>query len=151
MKRNWRLRKLIEAVGNLEYEVTGTAYNHLAHSVIERMLSMKVGHAIEKGLETACDGCICQETILSLPMEDIRTCGIAARKMPEEELAKLVDMTDDEVRASLMRIRGIGKWTVDMCLIFYLGRSDILPVEDGAIRQMFQWLYGEPITNANVR
>lgn len=161
MDRDWRLRQLIKTVGNLEYEVTGTPYSHVAHSIIEQMLSMKVGQVIEARLSEACGGCICQDSILSLPIEDIKACGISARKaqtlidlareMPEEALAKLADLPDEEVRATLTRIRGIGKWTADMYLIFYLGRPDVLPVEDGAIRQVFLWLYGAPITDVNVR
>ena len=55
--------------------------------------------------------------------------------------------TDDEVRAALYRTKGIGRWTADMFLIFHLGRPDVLPLEDGAVRQAFLWLYGVPITD----
>lgn len=160
-ERDWRLRHLIHAVGDLEYSASGTAFSHLAHSVIEQMLSMKVGRAIETRLKELCNGSICQETILGLSVDEIRSTGISARKaetlhelartFPEQALAKLINMSDDEVRAALTTVRGIGKWTADMYLIFYLERPDVLPVEDGAIRQVFQWLYGAPLTDAGVR
>lgn len=102
MERDWRLRHLIEAVGDLSYEVSGSAFEHVAHSVIEQMLSMKVGRTIEGRLRELCGG-------------------------------------------------GIGRWAADMFLIFYLERPDILPVEDGAVRQVFRWLYSAPLTDDNVR
>jgi len=160
-ERDWRLGRLMAAVGELDYEVGGPAYAHLAHSVIEQMLSMKAGRTIQSRLEAACGGSVTQEAVLALPMEEIRACGIAARKaqaivdlaraMPQERLDALAALPDDEVRAELTSIKGIGKWTADMYLIFHLDRPDVLPVEDGAIRQVFQWLYGAPITDANVR
>ena len=159
--RDWRLRQLINAVGDLEYEVTGTAFEHVAHSVIEQMLSMKVGRAIEGRVRELCGGEITSEAILSLSVEEIRSTGVAARKaqtlrelaekFPEPRLQELADLPDDRVREALTSVRGIGKWTADMFLIFYLERPDVLPVEDGAVRHVFQWLYGAPMTDDNVR
>lgn len=161
MERDWRLRHLIEAVGNLSYEASGSAFEHVAHSVIEQMLSMKVGRTIEGRLRGLCGGKITGEAVLSLSLEEIRSCGVAARKaatlqelartMPEQRLRALAGLSDDEVRAALTAVRGIGRWTDDMFLIFYLERPDILPVEDGAVRQVFRWLYGAPLTDDNVR
>jgi DNA-3-methyladenine glycosylase II len=161
MERDWRLRHLIEAVGDLSYEVSGSAFEHVAHSVIEQMLSMKVGRAIEDRLRGLCGGEITGEAVLSLSLEEIRSCGIAARKaatlqelartMPEQRLHSLAGLSDDEVRSALTAVRGIGRWTADMFLIFYLERPDVLPVEDGAVRQLFRWLYGAPLTDENVR
>lgn len=161
MERDWRLRHLIEAVGNLSYEVSGSAFEHVAHSVIEQMLSMKVGRTIEGRLRELCGGEITGEAVLSLSLEEIRSCGVAARKaatlqelartMPEQRLQGLAVLSDDEVRAALTTVRGIGRWTADMFLIFYLERPDVLPVEDGAVRQVFRWLYGAPLTDDNVR
>lgn len=161
MERDWRLRHLIEAVGDLSYEVSGSAFEHVAHSVIEQMLSMKVGRTIEGRLRGLCGGEITGEAVLSLSLEEIRSCGVAARKaatlqelartMPKQRLQALAVLSDDEVRAALTAVRGIGRWTADMFLIFYLERPDVLPVEDGAVRQVFRWLYGAPLTDDNVR
>jgi DNA-3-methyladenine glycosylase II len=99
--------------------------------------------------------------VLSLSPEQIRSCGVAARKaatlqelsrtMPEQRLRALAGLSDDEVRSALTAVRGIGRWTADMFLIFFLERPDVLPVEDGAVRQVFRWLYGAPLTDGNVR
>lgn len=161
MERDWRLGHLIEAVGDLSYEVSGSAFEHVAHSVIEQMLSMKVGRAIEGRLRELCGGEITGGAVLSLSLEEIHSCGVAARKaatlqelartMPEQRLRALAVLSDDEVRSALTAVRGIGRWTADMFLIFYLERPDVLPVEDGAVRQVFRWLYGAPLTDDNVR
>lgn len=50
-----------------------------------------------------------------------------------------------------MALPGVGVWTCDMFLLFYLGFPDILPVEDGALRQAFRWLYGAEITDSGVQ
>ena len=161
MERDWQLRHLTEAVGDLSYEVSGSASEHVAHSVIEQMLSMKVGRTIEGRLRELCGGEITGEAVLSLSPEEIRSCGVAARKaatlqelartMPEQRLRALAGLSDDEVRSALTAVRGIGRWTADMFLIFYLERPDVLPVEDSAVRQVFRWLYGAPLTDDNVR
>lgn len=61
-----------------------------------------------------------------------------------------IGLPDDEVRSALTTARGIGRWTADTFLIFCLERPDVLPVEDGAVRQVFRWLYGAPLTDDNV-
>ncbi len=161
MERDWRLRHLIETVGDLRYEAPGSAFGHVAHAVIEQMLSIKAGRTIEGRLRGLCGGQITSEAILSLSLDEIRSCGVAARKaatlqelartMPEPKLQALAELPDDEVRAALTAVRGVGKWTADMFLIFYLERPDVLPVEDGAVRQVFTWLYGAPLADGNVR
>lgn len=161
MERDWRLRHLIEAVGDLSYEVSGSAYEHVAHSAIEQMLSMKVGRTIEGRLRELCGGELTGKTVLSLSLEEIRSCGVAARKtatlqelartISEQRLRTLSKLSDDDVRTALTAVHDIGKWTADMFLIFYLERPDVLPVEDGAVRQVFKWLYDAPITDENVR
>ena len=144
-------------MGDLSYEVSGSAFEHVAHSVIEQMLSMKVGRTIEDKLRGLCGGEITGEAVLSLSLEEICSCGIAARKaatlqeLAEPELRALATLPDDEVRRALTAVHGIGRWTADIFLIFYLGRPDVLPVEDGAVRQVFRWLYGAPLTDDNVR
>lgn len=161
MERDWRLRHLIETIGDLSYEVTGGAYEHVAHSVIGQMLSMKVGHAIEGRLRGLCGGEITCKAVISLSVEEIRSCGIAARKaaalqelartMPKPELRALAGLSDDEVRCALTAVHGLGKWTDDMFLIYYLGRPDVLHVGDGAVGRVFKWLYGAPLTDDNLR
>lgn len=57
-------------------------------------------------------------------------------------LERLDSMTDDEVMASLTAVKGVGRWTAEMILIFQLGRPDILPVDDVGLLRAIQTLYG---------
>jgi len=52
-------------------------------------------------------------------------------------------MTDEEILARLIQIKGVGRWTVEMLLIFNLGRPDVLPVDDLGVRKGFQFAYGK--------
>ncbi|MCI1933852.1 MAG: hypothetical protein LKJ31_01950 [Atopobiaceae bacterium] len=95
-------------MGDLSYEVSGGAYERVAHSVIEQMLSMKVGRTIEGRLRRLCGSEITCEAVLSLSLEEIRSCSVAVRKatilqelaraLPKCVLRALAGLPDDEVR-----------------------------------------------------
>lgn len=156
-ERDFRLRHLMYRIGDLKYDPPETAFHCLAHSIIEQMLSMKAGLAIESRLIACCDGAFMPERVKALAVEEVKACGMSLRKAQslhslaeyalENDLEDLRHATDAEVSATLQKLPGIGKWTCDMFLLFYLERPDILPVEDGALRQSFGWLYGVPITS----
>lgn len=93
--------------------------------------------------------------LLDLSDEELRGAGVSANKLKslrdlaqrtvEGEIpgfAKLERMDDDEIIDRLTRVRGIGKWTVEMLLIFHLGRPDVLPVDDLGVRKGFARAYG---------
>ena len=148
-------------MGDLEYRKATSAFENIAHSIIEQMLSMKAGHTIERRLREACGGNLSPEAVASLSTQTIRSCGVSMRKAEclvglaeyacAHDLEAFSMAEENDIRASLTALPGIGKWTCDMFLLFYLGFPDILPIEDGALRQAFQWLYGAPITNPDVR
>lgn len=156
-KRDWRLRHLMERIGDLEYSPSDTAFQSLAHSIIEQMLSMKAGRAIEERLLDLCEDELTPHRVASLAIESIKTCGMSMRKARylhslaeyalTHDLESFANLSDAAVSAELQKLPGIGKWTCDMFLLFYLGRPDVLPVEDGALRQSFEWLYGATITS----
>lgn len=150
-ERDFRLRHLMKHIGNLEYSRPESAFHSLAHSIIEQMLSMRVGQLIESRLRDLCGGEYTPERIVSTPVEDIKACGVSFRKAQSlqklaeyalsNNLEALAELSDEEIHKSLIKLPGIGKWTCDMFLLFYLERPDVLPVEDGAFRQSFEWLY----------
>ncbi len=71
-------------------------------------------------------------------------CDLAAKTLDGTvpTLARLRRMTDEEIVERLTQVRGIGRWTVEMLLIFRLGRPDVLPVGDFAVRKGFAHAYG---------
>ncbi len=164
-ERDFRLGRLIAHIGTYAYEVpersADVAFERLAHSVIEQMLSMKVGRTIEGRLAELCGGQVSRDAVQQLSVDEIRGCGISWRKaktlqgltetFTDEMLEGLWDLSDDEVRKALTSAKGVGRWTADMFLIFTLDRPDVLPLEDGAIRQVFSWLYGVPLADATAQ
>jgi DNA-3-methyladenine glycosylase II len=95
--------------------------------------------------------------ILATPDERLRAAGmsrgkVAAVKDLSEKmldgtvptLARLKKMEDADIISRLVQVRGIGPWTVEMLLIFRLGRPDILPVSDFGVRKGFMLTYGTP-------
>jgi len=156
-ERDFRLRHLMHRIGDLKYDPPKTAFHNLAHSIIEQMLSMKAGRAIESRLRELCEGNYTPESLACIPAESIKSCGMSLRKAQSlktlaeyalaNDLEALAELTDEDVYKELIQLPGIGKWTCDMFLLFYLERPDVLPIEDGALRQAFEWLYGVPIVS----
>jgi DNA-3-methyladenine glycosylase II len=95
------------------------------------------------------------QMVLAAPAESLRAAGFsfakvaALRDLAEKTLAAVVpaaatlrELTDEEIITRLTQVRGIGRWTVEMLLIFHLGRPDVLPVDDFGVRSGFRAAYG---------
>lgn len=72
----------------------------------------------------------------------LKDLALAAKEKRVPTRARMKRMTDEEIINSLTPIRGVGRWTVEMLLIFGLGRTDVLAVDDFAIRKAIMILYG---------
>lgn len=152
-KKDKRLAKLISMVGPISYEVHDDQYEFIVHEIIEQMLSIKAGNKIFSKLVYLCRGKVTPETVSKLTDEEIKSIGTAASKVSyirsvtdatldgSLDYKVLETMTDDEVFSKLTAIKGIGKWTANMYLIFVLNRMDILPTNDAAFLQTYKWLY----------
>jgi len=94
------------------------------------------------------------EDLAGVTDEQIRACGFsfakikAIRDIAEKTLSgvvptsrQIVKLSDDEIVARLTEVRGVGRWTVEMLLIFQLGRFDVLPVDDFGVRTGFHHAY----------
>jgi len=95
------------------------------------------------------------EAMLAMPVPELRSAGLSAAKTAAmKDLATnalegiiphakdLAKMSDEEVIARLSAVRGVGKWTVEMSLMFRLGRPDVLPVDDLGVRNGFDRVHG---------
>ena len=152
-KKDKRLAKVISQIGVITYEPYTDGYAFLIHEIIEQMLSIKAGAKIYGRLKDLCDGHITPEAISQLTDDQIRSTGTSTGKVSyirslthaitlgQLDLSQLSELEDAEVTKSLTAIRGIGTWTAKMYLIFVLDRNDILPVEDAAFLQAYEWLY----------
>jgi len=148
-----RLAKVISMIGPISYCTHNDPYKFLIHEVIEQMLSVKAANKIFERLETLCNGTISPAVIDSLSDEQIKSIGTSNAKVTfirsitdavnskELDFSSLSTMSDEEVYSALTKVRGIGKWTAKMYLMFVLDRQDILPIEDAAFLQSYKWLY----------
>ena len=95
------------------------------------------------------------ERVLATPEETLRGCGFSAAKLAavRDICARTLDgtvptrgraarLSDADLIARLTAIRGVGRWTVEMLLIFTLGRPDVLPVDDFGVREGYRVLFG---------
>lgn len=94
-------------------------------------------------------------TLLAIPQEKLRAAGLsfnkiaALRDLAEKTIAGIVPdsptlntLGDEAIIERLTQVRGVGRWTVEMLLMFQLGRPDVLPVDDFGVRAGFQYAYG---------
>ena len=153
-ERDKRLSKLIRLVGPITYTThNDDPYAFLIHEIIEQMLSIKAAATIYSRLLDLCDDNLTPKVINSLSTEQIRSTGTSSKKaeyikeITENVLSgklvfdELTELSDDEVYKKLLLYRGIGHWTAKMYLLFVLDRPDILPYEDVAFLQSYEWMY----------
>jgi 3-methyladenine DNA glycosylase/8-oxoguanine DNA glycosylase len=152
------LGDIIKQVGPLRLEPRpGTIFAALLKSIVYQQLSGKAAATIH-GRVVALLPRVAKEqpqALLDLSEEQLRGAGLSANKtLAVRDLARrtvdgslpsrrrTVKMTDEEIIEALTEVRGIGRWTVEMLLIFWLGRPDVLPLDDLGIRKGFALVYG---------
>ncbi len=134
---------------------TGDVYFNLMESIVSQQLSVKAADTIFKRfLALFPDQKPHAEWLLKVPAEQLRAVGLSGQKAGYLQNVALFSqendleqrdwsaMTDDEIIEMLTKIKGVGRWTVEMVLMFTLGREDVLPLDDLGIQQGFQKLYG---------
>ena len=151
MNRDSNLACLMRAIGDYEYSVNDEYFANLCHSIVEQMLSMKVGNTLFGRLEDKCGGRVTIETVRRLDIDEIRSIGVSRRKAEsimslshgttESKLRRLNELDDNQIIAYLTSFNGVGLWTAKMFLIFSLDRKDVLPYEDAAFLAVYKWLY----------
>jgi DNA-3-methyladenine glycosylase II len=126
----------------------------LIGSIMSQQLSVKVADVIYGRFLQLYNGKEPRtQQVLDTPPETLRSIGLSnakvsyvhnvARFVQEEKLtdARLRKMSDEELIAYLTRIKGVGRWTVEMLLMFYLGREDVFACDDWGIQQAMNKLY----------
>jgi DNA-3-methyladenine glycosylase II len=154
-RRDPRLRPLIKRVGPCTLQTHPDAFRVLASSIISQQISTKAAASISQRVHTLCGrGGIRPMNMARLSDEDLRTAGLSTSKLlsirslteyflDRPRLVRdLKEMPDEEVIETLIPIRGIGVWTAQMFLIFYLGRPDVLPTADFGVKAGVRDLFG---------
>lgn len=152
------MRKLIREIGacKLEPESRRSPFQSLVLAVAHQQLHANAARNILNRFKKLFPGRKFPkpEDLASVTDEQLRACGFsfnkikAIRDIAEKTLSgvvpssrQIVKLSDDEIIARLTEVRGVGRWTVEMLLIFQLGRENILPADDFGVRSGFRVAY----------
>ena len=151
------LRAVIDRVGPFEASYEPDLWWSLVDAIASQQLSVKAASTIIGRVEAIGGGTRpTPHALLALPEDALRAAGLSRAKVAavKDLAAKWLDGTlepdrlpvlpDDEVVEHLVRVRGIGRWTAEMTLIFTLRRPDVLPVDDLGLRVAVQRAYALP-------
>jgi DNA-3-methyladenine glycosylase II len=157
-KADETLARLVRRVGPFAMQIRHlhNPFEALARNIIYQQLHGNAAAAIHaRVLALGGRARLRPRDILDAPDESLRGAGLSGAKTAAlrdlaartldgtvPTLARLRRMTDEEIVERLTQVRGIGRWTVEMLLIFRLGRPDVLPVGDFAVRKGFAHAYG---------
>jgi DNA-3-methyladenine glycosylase II len=152
-----KLGAVIDQVGECrlgQIQLPGDLLYSLARSIVHQQLSTKSATSIHnRFLELYRDCGITAEAILETPDETLRGVGFSRQKIAylkdlahhiQTELPTLEELEkldDEEIIQALTKVKGIGRWTVQMLLIFRLHRWDVLPIDDLGIRAGIRQIY----------
>lgn len=158
------MKRLIPQFGNACLQSRGDAFVTLARSIVGQQISVKAAQSVWNRFE-ALPRRMTPASVLKLKVDDMRAAGLSARKV--EYLVDLAlhfsskqihvdqwnEMEDEAIIAELVAIRGIGRWTAEMFLIFHLMRPDVLPLDDAGLIKGISLNYfsGEPVSRSDAR
>jgi len=158
------MKRLIPQFGDACLQSRGDAFTTLARSIVGQQISVKAAQTVWDRFANL-PRRMSPANVLRLKVDDMQAAGLSARKI--EYLVDLAlhfdsgaihveswkDMADEEIIAELVGIRGIGRWTAEMFLIFHLMRPNVLPLDDiglinGISRNYFS---GDPVSRSDAR
>ena len=164
MKKDRVMRRLVPKFIGAAIETRGEPFVTLARSVVGQQISVKAAQSVWDRF-SALMKTVNPRAVSKLTVEDMRAAGLSGRKV--EYIKDLADyfqtgkvsvkqwdaMEDEAIIAELIAIRGIGRWTAEMFLMFYLRRPDVLPLDDVGLLNGISKLYfsDEPVSRSEVR
>jgi DNA-3-methyladenine glycosylase II len=165
MKHDRILKKLIPKYGSGFLVTRGDAFTTLARAIVGQQISVAAAQTVWDRVLLASKKKVTPKNILALTIEELRAAGLSGRKVEYiRDLAdhfdsgrlhanQWKDMDDESVIKELSSIRGIGRWTAEMFLIFNMVRPNILPLDDvGLIKAIsLNYFSGEPVSRHEAR
>jgi DNA-3-methyladenine glycosylase II len=150
------MRQIIASVGPFGLKPMRNRFDALVRSIISQQISGKAAASIRQKLEAVAEryGGVTPEGLLRLSTAQMRKAGLSPQKQTylrelarcvhtrEVRLDRLHHLPDEEVIAELIQVKGIGRWTAQMFLIFTLGRTDVFPHDDLGVRAAIKRFYG---------
>lgn len=163
-RRDRVMKRLIPQFGTACLQSRGDAFTTLARSIVGQQISVKAAQSVWERF-SALPKRMTPANVLKLKVDDMRAAGLSARKI--EYLVDLAlhfdsgaihadawrEMEDEQIIAELVGIRGIGRWTAEMFLIFHLMRPNVLPLDDiGLITGISKnYFSGDPVSRSDAR
>lgn len=151
-KKDKKLGAVIDQIGIIKRRVNPDVFSSLVESIIAQQISSKAATTVYGRLNELCG--MDFQKIDDLPLEEIQRCGMSTRKVGYVkniaeaaangaiDFNNLSEKSDDEIIESLTTINGVGRWTIEMIMIFSLMRPNIVSYGDLAVRRGMMRLYG---------
>ena len=164
MKKDRVMKRLIPQFKDSSLQTRGDAFVTLARSIVGQQISVKAAQTVWDRFAVLPKK-MTPRNVLKLKVDDMRAAGLSARKVEylvdlslnfdnnSLTLQRWDAMNDEEIIAQLVAIRGIGRWTAEMFLIFHMLRPNVLPLDDvglinGISRNYFS---GEAVSRSDAR
>lgn len=153
LKKDRKLGKIIRQVGPYNITLVKNPYESLVEAIITQQLSGKAADSISARFRRMYPRYPRPADVLKTPDAKLRKAGLSRMKVSyikdlskkietrEIRIRSLEEKSDEEVVEELTKVKGIGRWTAEMFLIFSLGRPDVLPVGDLGLRKGVQRLF----------
>ena len=149
-----RIARALAQVGYPEERRRDHSFATLARIIVGQQVSVAAAASITRKLVDTLGGDLTAASVLNSPEEDLRGAGLSRQKVEymqslataeasgQLSLTTLPTLSDDEATAAITAIKGFGEWSAHMYLMFSLGRPDIWPVGDLAVREGFKRIQG---------
>jgi len=149
-----RFAPIMDAVGSCTLTCESNLFRSLVRAIVSQLISTAAARTINERLEVALKRKVTPAKLLALTDEQLRAAGISVSKAKALRglaglfqgtrglNAKLLAADDDAIRGLLLPLHGVGPWTIDMFLIFAMGRPDVWPVGDLGVRAAAKDLFG---------
>lgn len=153
LRKDRKLAKIIDRVGEFNLSLTKNPYQSLVEAIITQQLSGKAADSISTRFRAIYGRFPKPADVMETSDAKLRKAGLSYMKVSyikdlskkveskEIRLAYMKNLTDEEIIVQLTQVKGIGRWTAEMFLIFSLGRLDVLPVGDLGLKKGIQRLY----------
>jgi DNA-3-methyladenine glycosylase II len=148
-----RMSDLIEKIGKIKRICIPEPFTALCRNIVYQQLSSQAADSIWVNFNNKLSE-LTPAAIISAKKSELKAAGLSERKIDylnnlseavlnnQLKLSKLGEMTDQEIIEQLIKIKGIGRWTAEMFLIFSLARKNVISFNDLGIRKGIQWFYG---------
>ena len=153
LSKDDKLKKLIKHHGIFTLNKQKDLWLYLCFSIMSQQLSTKVARVIKQRFLDLFDEEPTPQQVVNMPFEKLRAIGLSNAKVSYVQNVarfeiekgmdhkKLAKMSDEEVIQYLTEIKGVGRWTVEMLLMFALGREDLFAIDDLGLQQAVIGLY----------